>query len=62
MILNSAAYVKESKKGSKTEIYGKNLSLAKELKVVNEPNTTYPGRQCTDYIKVKKNQFLKIYM
>jgi hypothetical protein len=47
--------VKESKKGSKTEILGENLSLAKELKVVNEPNTTYPvgGRQCTDYIKVK---------
>jgi hypothetical protein len=36
---------------------GENLSLAKELKVVNEPNTTYPvgGRQCTDYIKVKIN-------
>jgi hypothetical protein len=49
--------VKESKKGSKTEICGENLSLAKELKVVNEPNTTYPvrGRQCTDYIKVKIN-------
>jgi hypothetical protein len=31
--------VKESKKGSKTEMCGKNLSLAKELKVVNEPNT-----------------------
>jgi hypothetical protein len=47
--------VKESKKGSKTEIRGENLSLAKELKVVNEPITTYPvgGRQCTDYIKVK---------
>jgi hypothetical protein len=49
--------VKESKKGSKTEICGENLSLAKELKVVNEPNTTYPvgDRQCTDYIKVKIN-------
>jgi hypothetical protein len=49
--------VKESKKGSKIEICGENLSLAKELKVVNEPNTTYPigGRQCTDYIKVKIN-------
>jgi hypothetical protein len=34
--------VKESKKGSKTEICGEKLSLAKELKVVNEPNTTYP--------------------
>jgi hypothetical protein len=47
--------VNESKKGSKIEICGKNLSLAKELKVVNEPNTPYPvgGRQCTDYIKVK---------
>jgi hypothetical protein len=35
---------------------GEKLSLAKELKVVNEPNTTYPigGRQCTDHIKVKK--------
>jgi hypothetical protein len=45
--------VKESKKG----ICGENLSLAKELKVVNEPNKTYPvgGRQCTDYIKVKIN-------
>jgi hypothetical protein len=55
--------VKESKKGSKTEMCGENLSLAKELKVVNEPNTTYPieSRQCTDYIKVK-NQFLKIHM
>jgi hypothetical protein len=52
-----------NKKGSKTEMCGENLSLAKELKVVNEPNTTYPvgGRQCTDYIKVK-NQFLKIHM
>jgi hypothetical protein len=51
--------VKESKKG----ICGENLSLAKELKVVNEPNKTYPvgGRQCTDYIKVK-NQFLEIHM
>jgi hypothetical protein len=49
--------VKKSKKGSKTEMCGKNLSLAKELKVVNEPNTTYHvgGRQCTDYIKVKKS-------
>jgi hypothetical protein len=49
--------VKESKKGSKTEMCGENLSLAKELKVVNEPNTTYPvgSRQCTDYIKVKIN-------
>jgi hypothetical protein len=49
--------VKESKKGSKTEMCGKNLSLAKELKVVNEPNMTYPvgGRQRTDYIKVKIN-------
>jgi hypothetical protein len=49
--------VKESKKGSKTEMCGENLSLAKELKVVNEPNMTYPvgGRQCTDYIKVKIN-------
>jgi hypothetical protein len=47
--------VKESKKGSKTEMCGENLSLAKELKVVNETNMTYPveGRQCTDYIKVK---------
>jgi hypothetical protein len=55
--------VKESKKGSKREMCGKNLSLAKELEVVNEPNTAYPvkGRQCTDYIKVK-NQFLKIHM
>jgi hypothetical protein len=55
--------VKESKKGSKTEMCGENLSLAKELKAVNEPNTTYPieSRQCTDYIKVK-NQFLKIHM
>jgi hypothetical protein len=55
--------VKESKKESKTEMCGENLSLAKELKVVNEPNTTYPvgGRQCTHYIKVK-NQFLKIHM
>jgi hypothetical protein len=52
--------VKESKKGSKTEMCGENLSLAKELKVVNKPNTIYPvrGRQCTDYIKVKIN-FLK---
>jgi hypothetical protein len=52
--------VKESKKGSKTEMCGENLSPAKELKVVNEPNTTYPvgGRQCIDYIKVKIN-FLK---
>jgi hypothetical protein len=33
--------VKESKKGSKTELCGENLSLAKELKVVNEPNMTY---------------------
>jgi hypothetical protein len=49
--------VKESKKGSKREMCGENLSLAKELKVVNEPNTTYlvGGRQCTDYIKVKLN-------
>jgi hypothetical protein len=49
--------VKESNKGSKTEMCGENLSLAKELKVVNKPNTTYPveGRQCTDYIKVKKS-------
>jgi hypothetical protein len=49
--------VKESKKGSKTEMCGENLSLAKELKVVNEPNTTYPvgGRQRTNYIKVKKS-------
>jgi hypothetical protein len=49
--------VKESKKGSKTEMCGDNLSLAKELKVVNEPNTTCPvgGRQCADYIKVKIN-------
>jgi hypothetical protein len=49
--------VKESKKGSKTEMCGENLSLAKELMVVNEPNTTYPvgGRQCTDYIKEKIN-------
>jgi hypothetical protein len=49
--------VKESKKGSKTEMCGENLSLAKELKVVNESNTTYPvgGRQRTDYIKVKIN-------
>jgi hypothetical protein len=56
--------VKESKKRSKTEMCGENLSLAKELKVVNEPNTTYPvgGWQCTDYIKEKKNQFLKIHM
>jgi hypothetical protein len=48
--------VKESKKGSKTEMWGEKLSLAKELKVVNEPNMTYSvgGRQCTDYIKVKK--------
>jgi hypothetical protein len=55
--------VKESKKGSKTEMCGENLSLAKELKVVNEPNTAYPvgGQQYTDYIKVK-NQFLKIHM
>jgi hypothetical protein len=57
--------VKESKKGSKTEMCGENLSLAKELKVVNEPNTTYPvgGRQCTDYIKVKsisQNSHVKI--
>jgi hypothetical protein len=46
--------VKESKKGSKIEMCDENLSLAKELKVVNELNTTYPvgGRQCTDYIKV----------
>jgi hypothetical protein len=52
--------VKESKKGSKTEMCGENLSLAKELNVVNEPNTTYPvgGRQCNDYIKIKIN-FLK---
>jgi hypothetical protein len=34
--------VKESKKRSKTEIYGESLSLAKELKVINEPNTAYP--------------------
>jgi hypothetical protein len=36
---------------------GENLSLAKELKVVNEPNTTYPlrDRQCTAFIKVKIN-------
>jgi hypothetical protein len=49
--------VKESKKGSKAEMCGENISLAKELKVVNEPNTTYPvgGRQRTDYIKVKIN-------
>jgi hypothetical protein len=50
--------VKESKKGSKTEMCGEKLSLAKELKMVNEPNTTYlvgGGRQCTDYIKVKKS-------
>jgi hypothetical protein len=49
--------VKESKKGSKTEMCGENLSLAKELKVVNEPNMTYSvgGRQCIDYIKVKIN-------
>jgi hypothetical protein len=53
--------MKESKKGSKTEMCGENLSLAKELKVVNEPNTTYGGRQRTGYIKVK-NQFLKIHM
>jgi hypothetical protein len=33
--------VKESKKGSKIEMCGENLSLAKELKMVNEPNTTY---------------------
>jgi hypothetical protein len=48
--------VRESKKGSKTEMYGEKLSLAKELKVVNEPNTTYPvgDRQCTGYIKEKK--------
>jgi hypothetical protein len=58
--------VKESKKGSKTEMCGENLSLAKELKVVNKPNTTYPvgGRQCTDYIKEKKsisqNSYVKI--
>jgi hypothetical protein len=58
--------MKESKNGSKTEMCGENLSLAKELKVVNEPNTTYPvgGRQCTDYIKVKinlsQNSHLKI--
>jgi hypothetical protein len=53
--------VKESKKGSKTEMCGENLSRAKELKVVNEPNMTYPfrGRQCTDYIKVKKISFSK---
>jgi hypothetical protein len=53
--------VKESKKGSKTEMCDENLSLAKELKVVNEPNTTYPvgGRQCTDYIKVKKISYSK---
>jgi hypothetical protein len=49
--------VKESKKGSKIEMCGGNLSLAKELKVVNEPNTIYPigGWQYTDYIKVKIN-------
>jgi hypothetical protein len=49
--------VKESKKGSKTKMCGENLSLAKELKVVNEPNMTYPlgGRQCTAFIKVKIN-------
>jgi hypothetical protein len=49
--------VKESKKGSKTEMCCENLSLAKKLKVVNESNTTYTvgGRQCTDYIKEKIN-------
>jgi hypothetical protein len=49
--------VKESKKGSKIEMCGENVSLAKELKVANEPNTTYPvgGQQCTDYIKIKKS-------
>jgi hypothetical protein len=49
--------MKESKKGSKTEMCGENVSLAKELKMVNEPNTTYSirGWQCTDYIKVKIN-------
>jgi hypothetical protein len=30
--------VKESKKESKTEMCDENLSLAKELKVVNKPN------------------------
>jgi hypothetical protein len=47
--------VKESKKGSKPEMCGENLSLAKESKVVNKLNTTYPigGRQRTDYIKEK---------
>jgi hypothetical protein len=49
--------MKKGKKGSKTEMCGENLSLAKELKMINEPNMTYPvgGRQCTNYIKVKIN-------
>jgi hypothetical protein len=42
MILNSAVYVKERKKGSKTEMCGGNLSLAKKVKMVNKPNKTYP--------------------
>jgi hypothetical protein len=51
--------VKESKKGSKTEMCGENLSLAKELKVVNEPSTTYPveGRQCTIKVKINFSKF-----
>jgi hypothetical protein len=48
---------KKARKEAKQKCVVKIKSLAKELKVVNESNTTYPvgGRQCTDYIKVKIN-------